>query len=242
MKKAAFIFLLASQACGTALAQTTSSVSGPEISTGARDVEYRVAAAFGETVDDAAFAHRLHVQHAVSDQLRWRLRAAWRDPEGGDLDLDHLQAELHWQLVERTPGGFSSGLRFTARSALRDGRADEIGTSWIQQWVFQDGWRVRALVSLDREVGPEARDDWIVETRASVYRSLESGLSLGVESFNDFGGLEEGFGGFNDQSHQIGPVLSGDLAGGVDWSAGILFGLSDGADDQDLMLRLSRPL
>lgn len=217
MKKAAFIFLLASQACGTALAQTTSSVSGPEISTGARDVEYRVAAAFGETVDDAAFAHRLHVQHAVSDQLRWRLRAAWRDPEGGDLDLDHLQAELHWQLVERTPGGFSSGLRFTARSALRDGRADEIGTSWIQQWVFQDGWRVRALVSLDREVGPEARDDWIVETRASVYRSLESGLSLGVESFNDFGGLEEGFGGFNDQSHQIGPVLSGDLAGGVDW-------------------------
>jgi len=230
------------QASGAAFAQTTSSVSGPEISAGARELEYRVAIAFGKTVDDAAFAHRLHFQHALSDELRWRLRAAWRDPDGGDLALDHLQGELHWQIVERTPGGYSSGLRFTARSALRDGRADEIGTSWIHQWVLKDGWRVRALVSLDREVGPEARDDWIVETRASLYRSLDGGLSLGVESFNDFGGLGAGFGGFDDQSHQIGPVLSGDLTAGVDWSAGVLFGLSDGADDLDFMLRLSRPL
>lgn len=233
---------IALSSSASALAQTTSSVSGPEITAGEREVAYRVAAGVGETVDDAAFAHRIHYQQAVSDQLRWRLRAAWRDPEGGDLDLDHLQAELHWQIIERTPGGYSSGLRFTARSVLRDGRADRVGTSWTNQWALQDRWRVRAMVSVDREIGPDARDDWLVETRASLYRSLENGLSLGVESFNDFGGLEAGFGSFNDQSHQIGPVVSGDLAAGVEWSAGVLFGLSDGADDQDLMLRLSSPL
>ena len=98
------------------------------------------------------------------------------------------------------------------------------------------------MLLLDRDVGPRSNDDWIVETRASLYRSLDNGLSIGVESFNEFGGVDAGFGVFDDQAHQLGPVVSGDLTDSVEWSAGVLFGLSDGADAQDFMLRLTRPL
>ena len=206
-------------------AQTTGTVFGPETSAGDREVEYRIAAGVEESGSDASLAHRLHYQQAINDSLRWRAIISWTDPAGGDFELDHVQGELLWQIIERTPGGFSSGLRFDARLSEGDDVPHEIGVNLTNQWVAGD-WRVRALVLFDRDVGPQSNDDWILETRASLYRSLDNGLSLGLESFNEFGGLDEGFGGFDDQSHQLGPVVSGDLAFGVEWSAGVLFGLS----------------
>ncbi|MGJ3230189.1 MAG: hypothetical protein ACFE0P_00145 [Oceanicaulis sp.] len=226
---------------GGAAAQTTGTVFGPETAAGDREAEYRVAAAFEESGGDASLSQRLHYQQAINDSFRWRAIIAWDDPAGGDVELDHVQGELLWQIVERTPGGFSSGLRFDARVSEGDDVPHEIGVNWTNQWVRGD-LRVRALVLLDRDVGPRANDDWIVETRASLYRSLENGLSVGIESFIEFGGIEAGFGGFGDQSHQLGPVLSGDLVYGVEWSAGVLFGLSDGADEQDFVLRLVREI
>lgn len=242
MMRVVLALALALTASGAAAAQTTGTVFGPETAPGDREIEYRIAAGFAEAGGDAALAHRFHYQQAMGEALRWRAIIAWDDPAGGDFELDHVQAELLWQIVERTPGGFSSGLRFDARVSEGDDVPHEIGVNWTSQWVLGGGWRARALLLLDRDVGPRANDDWIVETRASLYRSLDNGLALGIESFNEFGGIDAGFGGFDDQSHQLGPVVSGDLAFGVEWSAGVLFGLSDGADDQDLMLRLTRPL
>ena len=225
-----------------ASAQTTGTVFGPETAAGDRAFEYRTAAAFGDSDKDAALAHRFHYQQAIRDGLRWRAIAAWEDPVGGDLEFDHVQGELLWQIIERTPGGFSSGLRFDARLSEGDDTPHEIGVNWTSQWVLEERWRVRALVLLDRDVGPNADHDWILETRASLYRALDNGLSLGIESFNEFGRLNAGFDGFDDPTHQIGPVLGGEFVAGVEWSAGVLFGLSDRSDEQDVMLRLTRPL
>ena len=223
-----------------AAAQTTGTVFGPDVDADEREFSYRVAAEYEDAGGEAGFAHRIHYQQAINGALRWRALASWSDPAGGDFEFDHVQGELVWQLVERTPAGYSTALRFDAR--LAEEAPHEIGVNWTNQWIIAEGWRARGLVLFDRDVGDGANEDWILETRASLYRSLGNGLSLGVESFNEFGGLDAGFGGFDDQSHQIGPVLSGDLIKGVEWSAGVLFGLSDGAADQDVMLRLSRDL
>ena len=242
MKTLAAALTLGLLLSGAAGAQTTGTVFGPETALGDREWSYRIAAGLEDSGGEAGFAQRVHYHQAVSDSLRWRALASWADPVGGDVELDHVQAELLWQIIERTPSGYSSGLRFDARVAEGDDVPHEIGVNWANQWVFDGGWRVRALLLLDRDVGPRANDDWIVETRASLYRSLDNGLSVGLESFNAFGGIDAGFGGFDDQAHQIGPVVSGDLTDRVEWSAGVLFGLSDGADEQDFMLRLTRPL
>ena len=227
-------------AAGPAAAQTTGTVFGPDVDPDDREFAYRVAAGVEDSGEDASFAHRIHYQQAINERLRWRALAAWSDPADGDFEFDHIQGELVIQIIERTPGGYSSALRFDGRIAEGDDTPHEFGANWTNQWVFEDGWRARALVLFDRDVGPGSDDDWILETRASLYKSLDRGLSVGLESFNEFGGLDAGFGGFDDQSHQLGPVLSGDVAYGVEWSAGVLFGLSEAADDQDVMLRLTR--
>ncbi len=223
-----------------AAAQTTGAVFGPDVDPGDREAEYHIAAGIEASGEDASIAHRIHYQKAINDRLRWRALAAWSDSAGGDFEFDHVQGELLIQIVERTPWGYSGALRFDARIAEGDDTPHEFGANWTNQWVFDGGWRARALILFDRDVGPDADDDWILETRASLYKSLDGGLSVGLESFNEFGGLDAGFGGFDDQSHQLGPVVGGDLAYGVEWSAGVLFGLSEAADDQDLMLRLTR--
>lgn len=224
-----------------AWAQTTGSVFGPGVTQGDREVEYRLGAEWADAGDTPGLAHRLHLQHGVTDALRWRLIASWDDPADGAFELDHIQGELMWQIVETTPSGYASALRFDARISEGDNTPHEVGVNWTNQWTLNDQWRVRALVLFDRDVGPNANDDWILETRASLSRRFENGYRLTLESFNELGGLDAGFGGFEDQSHQLGPVLSGPLAYDVDWSAGMLFGLSDAAPDQDLIVRLSRP-
>lgn len=226
----------------SASAQTTGTVFGPDVNADDREFEYRIAAGYPDSDGKADFAHRIHYQQALNDTLRWRALASWSDGAGADFEFDHVQAELVWQLVERTPGGYSTALRFDGRIAEGDDVPHEIGVNWTNQWRLNEEWRVRALLLFDRDVGPRSDDDWIMETRASVYRSLDNGLSVGLESFNEFGGVDAGFGGFDDQAHQLGPVVSGDLVAGVEWSGGVLFGLSDGADDLDFMLRLTRPL
>ena len=126
---------------GAASAQTTGTVFGPETALGDREFAYRIAAGLDDSGDDAGFAHRIHYQQAVSERLRWRTLASWSDPAGGDFELDHVQAELLWQIVERTPGGYSSGLRFDARLAEGDDVPHEIGVNWTNQWVLEGGWR-----------------------------------------------------------------------------------------------------
>jgi len=238
LASAAIFALIASPA---ALAQTTGTVFGPSVNAGDRAVEYRLGVEWNESGDAPDLAHRFHIQHSFTDALRWRLIASWSDRTGRDLEFDHVQGELLWQIIETTPRGYASALRFEARISGGDDTPHEIGVNWTHQWRLNEDWRLRALVLVDRDVGPDAEDDWIVETRASLSRRLGQDYRITLESFNEFGGVNAGFGAFDDQSHQLGPVLSGSFSPTVDWSAGVLFGLSEASPDQDLVLRLTRP-
>lgn len=225
---------------GAALAQTIGTVFGPAVSAGEQELEYRLGAASADNGGGSDFAHRLHVQRSLSDTVRWRLIASWTDPGNADLSFDHVQGEWLWQIVEAGPANYASAVRFDARVRDRRDARYEIGLNWTNQWTFAEHWRFRALLLADRDLGSNAANDWIIETRASLSRRFANDLRLSVESFNEFGGLESGFGEFDDQSHQVGPVLGGPLSSNVGWSAGVLFGLSDAAPDHDVVIRLTR--
>ena len=68
---------------------------------------------------------------------------------------------------------------------------------------------------------------------------MSSNLRFGLEVFNDFNNTKS-FGSFDDQEHQIGPVLKAKI--GSDWSllGSLQFGLSDGAADRDYRFHLIR--
>lgn len=223
-----------------AAAQTVGSVFGPEVNEGDRAAEWRSAFAPGEDGEDDRHAHRLHYEQALNGSVRLRGIVQGSTGDRDELEFNFVQAELLWQTVERTPGGYSSAFRFDARLNEGDDRANQLGVNWTNQWVFGEGWRLRGLVLLDADVGERARDGLFVETRLGLTRRLDNGLRIGVHSHNDYGNTDAGFGSFEEQEHRLGPVVSGSFGEGWSWFFGSLFGLSDAADDVDLQLRIGR--
>ncbi len=217
-----------------ATAQTLGGVFGPTVDPTDRSAQYRSAL---DPEGDGSWAHRLHVQQSLNDSVRLRGVVQGSDDARGDLAFDHIQGELLWQVVERTPGGWSSALRFDVR--LRDGGdPNRLGVNWTNQWDFANGWRVRGLALVSREVGDGADDGFGLGTRASLTRGVGNGVRAGVEMFNGYGNSDD-LPDVEDQNHRLGPVVSGSL-GGWGLQAGVLFGLTDGASDEDLRVWIGR--
>ncbi|MGF1450039.1 MAG: hypothetical protein ACFB20_11550 [Opitutales bacterium] len=88
-----------------------------------------------------------------------------------------------------------------------------------------------------REFGENSVDGFIIDLRAQVTRRLTNALRLGVEYFGDLNTTDD-VGSFDEQEHQLGPLLKFNLGSGWKGQAGPLFGLSDAASDAELRLFL----
>ncbi len=240
MSVAIGIAITAALAAVGAQAQTVGSVFGPTIDPEDRAFEYRIGFAPGEDGEDDVFVHRLHYEQALNGALRLRGIVQGGDAETGRQEFNFVQGELLWQFLEETPAGVASALRFDLRLNEGDDRSHQFGVNLTNQWDLGGGWRLRGLLLADRDFGDRARDGVFLEARTSVTRGLGNGLRLGVETYNDFGNTDAGIGGFNEQEHLAGPVISGGFGEGWGWFVGALFGVSDAANDTDLQFRIGR--
>ncbi len=222
---------------GGASAQGVGNVFGPDVDPGDRAVEYRLGFA-PRSGDEDRFAHRLHIEQAVSDRVKLRGLIVGTTAETGDLELIYAQASAFVQVLERTPDGFSSGFRFDLRLAEGDDGASRIGVNWTNQWVFADRWQARAVLLTTRDLEGPSTDGIGFSTRARISRKFESGLRAGLDIYNDYGNTATGPRRFDSQRHQVGPMLSGDLPGDWTWLASSLFGASDAAPDAEFQLQI----
>lgn len=230
--------LVAAAAASSASAQNVSSVFSPVIDSDDHEMEFR--AGFNVDGDTSEAAYRLHYQRALNDAVRLRAIVGYADPAGGDLEPTYLQGELQWQFVEAGETGWASALRTDVRINEGDDRSHQLGVNWTNQWQLENGLRIRAIALFDTDFGDRARDGVFFETRTSFSRKLDNGLRIGFETFSDFGDTDSGFGGFDDQAHSIGPALEGGFNDQWSWYAGVQLGVSDGANDQDVQLRVTR--
>ena len=185
------------------------------------------------------FVHRIHYQHAINENWRWRVVAQGSDTETGDLEGNFVVGELHWQFLDAKTNGWSSALRLDGRISEGDDGAHLIGLNWTSQVPLGDDWSFIGVVLLSEELGDRSRDGTFVQTRASLTHTLDSGNKIGVEMFNvhgDIGDLPD----LDDQRLSIGPTFSTKLTD--DWSVftGVQFGLTDPARDTDFRLWISR--
>jgi len=213
--------------------QNTSGVFGPVIDEGEQGWEYR--ASFDD--DSSEWNQRFHYQRAINGSLRWRIVGQVRETDDSSFDEDYLRAELVWQ-VSPDDRDYQTGFRFELRHRFED-RPDEATVHWINQWKTIDRWTFRAILGATRQFGDNHADGILIETRLNAYTSIAESVRLGVEAFSDYGSTTDWL-DTDDQSHQLGPFAVWDL--GNDWSlfTGGLFGLTDGSDDAQLRLRLSR--
>lgn len=217
----------------TASAQNVAGVFPPMVNEGHASLQYR--AAFVPDTD--AFAQRLHYQQSIDGDLMWRVVAQTRKTADSDVDFDFFQAELFWEWSE-DGAPWRTGLRFDAR--VRDrGRPGLFGVHWTNQFQLSADVRARFLVMSSVDIGDGARDGILVQTRADIARRLPSGIEIGLEMYNNYG-YTGSFGGFDKQSHQLGPMVTLPAGGGWSVLGGVLLGVSDAAPDADFRLWLTR--
>ena len=220
-----FILVLSSV---TAAAQNTGGVFPPSVDEGHKSAQYRTA----YNVDNENFNQRLHYQQAINGDFMWRIIGQTRETASSDFDFDFLQAELFWELSpEDTP--YRHGVRFDAR--LRDdNRPHQLGFNWIHQWKFGDGWTGRLVGLSSFQFGDNNADGIFLAPRAHLSRKLDSGVSLGLEYYGNFGSTDNFT--VSKTGQTLGPFISTKLTGKTSIMAGVQLGLNDAAPDADLRL------
>lgn len=217
------------------IAANTSGVHGPNVDADDRSMQLRLALSPGdESGQSDNWGYRLHYQHSFNDRVRARVIMQFRDR--GEFEYEYLRGELLYNFIKQADDGiWSSGVRFDIRQR-RSVNPEEIALNWTNQWNLPNGIRLRGILIGAWQFGSDrAFSGTEIETRSSISKKLENGLRVGVEMFNEYGELGD-FASFNNQSHQIGPMIGGTI-GGFKYEARYLAGVSNGTRDHNFGLR-----
>lgn len=213
----------------------TSGVFSPDVSAGDRSVEYRSSFEPGEDGNPDVFAQRLHYQHALNDQTRWRLIAQHSDSDDG-LEFRYARLELQHQLHEDQEAGFGSALRFELQIAEGDDQPSRVRVAWTGKLDVTPEWQLRANALTGKQFDSGADSGLLLETRWQASYKLDNGVRVGMEMFNDLNTTSD-FGRFDEQEHTLGPIVKFGL-GALKAEASYHAGLSDAASDHTFRLHL----
>ncbi len=215
---------------GSALAQSTGGVPGPQVTPGERQAEWRVAIDPGSDGSDARTAMRLHYQQALTGTFRLRGIITGSDAGPGGFDLTVSSVQALWQVSHARDGGIDSALRFDYVAVDGDDRPDSINTLWIGEWPLQSDWSLRTIAQGSVQIGDNRESGVILQTRAALIRKLGPKYSAELQMINIYGPTSD-IPGFDEQNHTLGPVLNVRLTGHLALQASAIFGISDAADD-----------
>ena len=219
-----------------ARAQNIAGIANPDVKAGARSFEYR---AGYETEDDrrqSAFAQRLHYQQSFDESWQGRIVLLQSERGGEALEFRSIALEVVRQFVEsETSGGWDSAFRVDGLIPLSDGQPGRIRAAWLNSYEFDDDWKLRAALYFGREIGDLARSGVSIETREEISRRVAGDFRVGVQAFNNFNTTAR-LGDFNEQRHQLGPMIKGSITERLSYTASALFGVSRDAADADFRL------
>jgi hypothetical protein len=236
------ILLLALAQVGSALAQSTSAVSGSEVTAGEHLVDYRIAYSPENDGKDEGYVHRFHYQYGFSDDWRGRVLLTLGKSGAEPVKPRVASLEILRQIVERRgKTGWDSAIRLDGNIPLIDGLPGRARIAWHNQYRFENKVELRSVVLVGREFGDLAAGGVSIETREEATYKLKSGVRVGAQMFNNFG-TSAHFDEFDEQRHQIGPVVKGAIGKHLRFEASAIFGLSKAASDADIRLFVSYAL
>lgn len=224
--------------CAPAFAQSTSSVSGPDVKDGEDLFEYRIAFSPENDGKEEGFAHRLHYQHGFSDSFRGRIFIVQSKRGAEALKTRSITIELQEQFVEsEDSGGWDSSFRVEGiiPTEKAPGRAR---ISWLNGWEIGHHVELRGNIYFNRSFGDNAAKGISLETREEALVRVSPTVKLGAQMFNYYN-TTANFGTFDEQRHQAGPIIKGKLGKHVKYEISALVGLSAAASDLDTRLFVS---
>lgn len=237
--------LSAAAACMTVGTATAQSLTGNVGSAGISDGERALEARIGVDEEGNAGA-RIHYDYSFTGWYQLRLIGSFSQPDGGDWDYSAFTVENWFQWSEEASdnSGFNGGLRF-AYGFADDGGPDEAEVRLTATDKFAGPWEWRANLIGEIEAGDGSEGGVELELRSQVSRAVEmtalgtDDWRFGVELFSELGNTRD-IPGFDDQAHQVGPVVKIGWANGVYLQSAIRAGITDGADDSMAKLFIGR--
>lgn len=216
-----------------AMAQNLAGVFPPGFGTDHESAQYRVA----YDPDGYATAHRAHFQKSIDDVFLWRVIGQARKSDSQQLDFDKFTAELFWNWSD-DDSPWQQGMRFDA-AVFTEGRPGSFAANWTGQYLGIEGWRFRTNVLAAVQVGDGRQGGVFLQTRAEVLYQLSAGRSVGLHHYGVYGSTDD-LRGVEEQGHQLGPFVDAPLVGQWRVFGSVLFGLTDGSQDTNLKLWLTR--
>ncbi|WP_411820096.1 hypothetical protein ABFZ85_01090 [Hyphococcus formosus] len=230
-------FLAQELIAASAFAQNTSGVSNPNITEGRRDFGYRLSVEPTGGSDD--FAHRFDYGHSFSDRTRMKF-VVTQNNKNGDIKIRHFQTEAQYQF-RKVQEGWNSAVQVQGRIPTADNVSGRARFAWLNSIDLSPRVELRANVYAAKEVGDLAKKGIRLETRSELTVSDVRQMRVGVQMFNRYN-TTAAFGDFNDQSHQVGPIVRGRIANDLSYGVGALFGISRAASDAEFRIFLGYSL
>jgi hypothetical protein len=210
----------------------TGNVGSAGIAEGDRALEVRAGVA-----DTGDAASRVHYDHAFTDWYQLRTVAAFSRPDAGEWKFSALAFEnwFQWSEEAADQSGFNGGLRL-AYAFVDGGGPDGAEVRLTLTDKFAGRWEWRANVIGGFETGTGSAGGADLGTRFQLTRGLDGRAfgsekwRLGAELFSEYGDTRD-LAAFEDQAHQLGPVVKAEWKNGIYLQSAVRFGLTDGSDD-----------
>lgn len=223
-----------------AIASTTGSVGSPKVTKGKTEIEARIgySEADDSSSQDERLRTRVHIDHGFTDYYAGRIVLSQDKRKGDSYEHDSIKIENRFYLLKPEDYGFGFGMR--ANYTLKDGdkKADSAELGMYELVPIQE-YELRMQQSFTHEVGEDSDDGIGAEIRFQVTRPIHANHKLGLESFHNFGNLDDDL-DYDEQSHTFGPVLKGKIFGHYGYQTGYRVGISEAAPDHSVKFFLNR--
>lgn len=220
----------------------TGNVGSASVTKGERGAEIRVG-----FDDENNIGSRAHYEQGLTDWYKIRLISAFSQPDGGDFDFRSFTIEnrFQWNKEANDNSGFNGGFRLSYSLVDGSGNNDEAEVRFVITDKFADGWEWRTNLIAEMETGSGSQGGAELQTRWQITRAINLNAfgterwRLGLETFNEFGNTRD-IPDFEDQAHQIGPVIKASWDNNIYIQASLRAGVTDGADDAMMKFFIGR--
>lgn len=212
-------------------------VYSPYVEEGIMEIELKNRFDFDDRSSEDNFRqHILEVAYGINDWWSLELEGEWeKDPNDGyhyeateiynnfqltDVGEYWLDAGLQVKYVFKHPSGSADRLKIYALLAKQYPQFTHVANLGVEQEVFNNNNR-----------NPKFDAKWM--TRYN-WKPL---INPGFEYYGEYGEIADPS-DYDAQKHRFGPVIYGQLAPGVKYELGWLFGLSDATEDHALKFNI----
>lgn len=212
-------------------------VYSPYVEKGIMEIESKNRFDFDSRPSEDNFRqHKLAVEYGFTSQWKAALYGELEKENGSGYKYTATEIENIFQLTEVGEYWADVGALVAYEFKHPNGDADKVEAFLLIAKNFSK-FTTYANIGFEKEVGSNANANPEGEIKWMAKYNYLPVLSPGVEYYGEFGEITN-TDDYDSQKHRLGPVLYGKFGHGFKYEAGVLFGISEAAEDYAVKLNL----